>query len=129
MATFRAACVQNTAERDPEPSMAVLADLIRRARDQKSDLIMTPEVCAMLEPKRKLGREKAEYEEANAVLEQFRDLAKEGYGLVINLAPPDSDGSIDASSVVMVTAPDHGSISINGTTGVITYVHDDSAVA
>lgn len=57
--------------------MAALADQIRRARDMGGDLIMTPEVCAMLEPKRALGREKAEYEEASAVLAQFRDLAKE----------------------------------------------------
>ncbi len=75
--TFTAACVQNTADRDPAPSMAVLADLIRRARDQGGDLIMTPEVCAMLEPRRNLGREKAEFEESNAALEQFRDLARE----------------------------------------------------
>ena len=72
-----AACVQNTADRDPAPSMAALADLVRRARDMGGDLIMTPEVCTMLEPRRKLGREKAEFEESNAALEEFRGLAKE----------------------------------------------------
>jgi predicted amidohydrolase len=77
MSTFRAACVQNTADRDLAPSMAVLANLIRRARDKGGDLIMTPEVCTMLEPRRKLGREKVEFEESSAALQQFRELAKE----------------------------------------------------
>ena len=75
--TFTAACVQNCADRDPGPSMAALSDLIRRARDAGGDLIMTPEVCAMLEPRRKLGREKAQLEEANDALETFRALARE----------------------------------------------------
>jgi predicted amidohydrolase len=57
--------------------MAVLTDLIRRARDKGGDLIMTPEVCTMLEPRRKLGREKVEFEESSAALQQFRELAKE----------------------------------------------------
>ena len=75
--TFTAACVQNTAERDPAPTMAALSDLIRRARDQGGDLIMTPEVCAMLEPRRKLAMTKVELEESNSALEQFRGLARE----------------------------------------------------
>lgn len=77
MAVFTAACVQNTAQRDVAPTMAELSDLIRRARDMGGDLIMTPEVCAMLEPKRKIAQEKVELEESNAALEQFRDLARE----------------------------------------------------
>ena len=77
MTTFTAACVQNTAERDPAPSMAALADLVRRARDMGGDLIMTPEVCTMLEPRRRLGREKADFEESDASLARFRELAKE----------------------------------------------------
>ena len=77
MTTFTAACVQNCADRDPGPSMAALGDLIRQARDAGGDLIMTPEVCAMLEPRRKLGREKAQFEEANDALETFRELARE----------------------------------------------------
>ena len=55
MTVFTAACVQNTAERDAPPTMAALADLIRQARDKGGDLIMTPEVCAMMEPRRKLA--------------------------------------------------------------------------
>ena len=59
------------------PSMAALGDLIRRARDQGGDLIMTPEVCAMMEPRRKIAAGKVQVEEANEALETFRDLAKE----------------------------------------------------
>ena len=77
MTTFTAACVQNTAERDVAPTMSALSDLIRRARDMGGDLIMTPEVCSMLEPRRKLGVEKAQFEEGNDALEQFRGLAQE----------------------------------------------------
>lgn len=77
MSTFRAACVQNTAERDVAPTMAALGDLIRRARDAGGDFIMTPEVCAMMEPRRKVAAEKVEYEASNAALEEFRGLARE----------------------------------------------------
>lgn len=77
MTTFTAACVQNTAERDEAPSVAALGDLIRRARDMGGDLIMTPEVCAMMEPRRKLAAEKAGFEDANEALETLRGLAKE----------------------------------------------------
>lgn len=77
MTVFTAACVQNTAERDVAPTMAVLGDLIRQARDKGGDLIMTPEVCAMMEPRRKIAAGKVEVEEANAALEAFRALAKE----------------------------------------------------
>lgn len=77
MTVFTAACVQNTAERDVAPTMAVLGDLIRQARDKGGDLIMTPEVCAMMEPRRKIAAGKVEVEEANEALEAFRALAKE----------------------------------------------------
>jgi predicted amidohydrolase len=77
MTKFKAACIQNTADRDPAPSMAKLSELIKRARDVDSDLIMTPEVCHMLEPRRKLGVEKTQIETANESLEIFRSLAIE----------------------------------------------------
>ncbi|MFC7229663.1 Ig-like domain-containing protein [Salinirubellus salinus] len=38
----------------------------------------------------------------------------------------DSDGTLDASSVTIVTAPSSGSTSVNTTTGVVTYTHDGS---
>jgi hypothetical protein len=38
----------------------------------------------------------------------------------------DSDGTLDPSSVTIVTAPSNGSVSVNTSTGVVTYTHDGS---
>ena len=102
---FTAACVQNTAERDVAPTMATLSDLIRRARDAGGDLIMTPEVCAMLEPRRKLAATKVELEESNAALAMFKDLAKEtgAWILVGSMAVKLSDGDRFANRSFLVT--------------------------
>jgi len=102
---FTAACVQNTAERDVTPTMATLSDLIRRARDAGGDLIMTPEVCAMLEPRRKLAATKVELEESNAALAMFKDLAKEtgAWILVGSMAVKLSDGDRFANRSFLVT--------------------------
>ena len=102
---FTAACVQNTAERDVAPTMATLSDLIRRARDAGGDLIMTPEVCAMLEPRRKLAATKVELEESNAALAMFKDLAKEtgAWILVGSMAVKLSDGDRFANLSFLVT--------------------------
>ena len=74
---FTAACLQLTSGRDIAPNIAVAADLVRRARDQGADLIMTPEVSDMMEPKRALRLEKAMPEERHPMLASFRDLARE----------------------------------------------------
>ena len=102
---FTAACVQNTAERDVAPTMATLSDLIRRARDAGGDLIMTPEVCAMLEPRRKLAATKVELEESNAALAMIKDLAKEtgAWILVGSMAVKLSDGDRFANRSFLVT--------------------------
>lgn len=102
---FTAACVQNTAERDVAPTMATLSDLIRRARDAGGDLIMTPEVCAMLEPRRKLAATKVELEESNVALAMFKDLAKEtgAWILVGSMAVKLSDGDRFANRSFLVT--------------------------
>jgi predicted amidohydrolase len=102
---FKAACVQNTAERDVAPTMATLSDLIRRARDAGGDLIMTPEVCAMLEPRRTLAATKVELEESNAALAMFKDLAKEtgAWILVGSMAVKLSDGDRFANRSFLVT--------------------------
>jgi deaminated glutathione amidase len=102
---FTAACVQNTAERDVAPTMATLSDLIRRARDAGGDLIMTPEVCAMLEPRRKLAATKVELVESNAALAMFKDLAKEtgAWILVGSMAVKLSDGGRFANRSFLVT--------------------------
>lgn len=102
---FTAACVQNTAEREVAPSMAALGDLIRRARDAGGDLIMTPEVCAMLEPRRKLAATKVELEDSNAALETFKDLAKEtgAWLLIGSMAVKLSDEERFANRSFLVT--------------------------
>jgi len=74
---FTAACVQLNSGREIEPNIRVASALVRRARDAGADLIMTPEVSDMIEPKRALRREKARDEAAHPMLAAFRDLARE----------------------------------------------------
>ena len=50
--TFKAACLQMNAGRDPAPNIESLRELARRARDAGADLIMSPEVSDMIEPDR-----------------------------------------------------------------------------
>ena len=75
--SFRAACVQFTAGRDPAPNVAILDRLIRRARAEGADLIMTPEVSDMMEPRRRLALEKARPEAEHRALAACRELAAE----------------------------------------------------
>jgi predicted amidohydrolase len=74
---FTAACVQLNSGREIESNIRVASALVRRARDAGADLIMTPEVSDMIEPKRALRREKARDEAAHPMLAAFRDLARE----------------------------------------------------
>ena len=76
-AKFTAACVQITSQREFAPNVKAAGDLIRRARDAGADLIMTPEITGMFEPKRDLHLAKATDEAANPALAAFRDLARE----------------------------------------------------
>ncbi|HEY3918335.1 MAG TPA: carbon-nitrogen hydrolase family protein [Stellaceae bacterium] len=76
-ASFKAACVQLNAARDIEPNIRAASDLIRRARDAGADLVMTPEVSDMIEPKRAARLEKAREEAAHPMLAAFRALARE----------------------------------------------------
>ncbi len=74
---FTAACVQLSSGRDIEPNIKIAADLVRCARDAGADLIMTPEVSDMIEPKRTARAEKARDEASHPMLAAFRDLARE----------------------------------------------------
>jgi deaminated glutathione amidase len=76
-AAFKAACVQLNAGREIEPNIRAASDLVRRARDAGADLIMTPEVSDMIEPKRALRIQKASEETAHPMLAAFRALARE----------------------------------------------------
>jgi len=75
--TFKAACIQLNAGREIEPNIRIAADFVRRARDAGADLIMTPEVSDMIEPKRAARAEKARDEASHPMLAAFRDLACE----------------------------------------------------
>jgi predicted amidohydrolase len=74
---FKAACIQLSSAREVEPNIAAARDLIRRARDAGAELIMTPEVSDMMEPKRPLRLAKARSEAAHPMLAAFRELARE----------------------------------------------------
>jgi predicted amidohydrolase len=75
--SFKAACIQLSSAREVEPNIAAAGDLIRRARDAGAELIMTPEVSDMMEPKRPLRLAKARDEANHAMLAACRDLARE----------------------------------------------------
>lgn len=74
---LRVACVQNTADRDIEPSMAVVSDLVRRARDAGAEFITTPEVVSLIEANRAATLAKSAPEESHPALAIFQDLARE----------------------------------------------------
>jgi predicted amidohydrolase len=74
---FTAACIQTSSEREFAPNIRTVGDLVRRSRDAGADLIMTPEVVGMLEPKRERHLEKATGEADNPALAAFRELARE----------------------------------------------------
>jgi len=75
--SFTAACIQLTAGREIAPNIAAASDLVRRARDRGADIVMTPEVSDMIEPRRGLRLEKARPEAEHPMLAAFRDLARE----------------------------------------------------
>jgi predicted amidohydrolase len=76
-ASFTAACVQMNSAREFAPNIAAFRDLVREARGRGADLIMTPEVTAMFEPKRELHREKALPEAGHPFLAVAGELAAE----------------------------------------------------
>jgi predicted amidohydrolase len=75
--TFTAACIQMNSAREFEPNIAALRELVREARGRGAQLIMTPEVSAMFEPKRELHREKALPEAGHPFLAVASELASE----------------------------------------------------
>lgn len=77
MTAFKAACIQLNAGREVEPNIRAASEIVRRARAAGADLVMTPEVSDMIEPKRALRDAKARTENAHPMLAAFRDLARE----------------------------------------------------
>ena len=75
--SFTAACLQLTSDREVEANIAAVRELARRARDKGADLVMTPEVTDMMEPKRALAVAKAKDEANHPMLAAARDVARE----------------------------------------------------
>jgi deaminated glutathione amidase len=73
---FTAACIQFTAGPDPEPNILAVADMVRRARNDGADFVMTPEVTNFIESGRR-RHEKARRESDDPALAAFRDLARD----------------------------------------------------
>ncbi|MDJ0610192.1 MAG: carbon-nitrogen hydrolase family protein [Kiloniellales bacterium] len=75
-APFRAACLQLTSGREPAANISAVQGLAREAKDAGAQLIMTPEVTDMLEPRRVLAFEKALPEPDHQGLTALRALAQ-----------------------------------------------------
>jgi len=75
--SFKVACVQMTSGPAIEANVTAVSELVRRARGQSAELIMTPEVSDMIEPKRALALDKALPEDQHAMVAAFRALARE----------------------------------------------------
>jgi deaminated glutathione amidase len=73
--TFRVACLQTSASREMAENIAAVVPMIERARADGADFITTPEMVAMIEPKRPLHLAKAQGEETHPVLAAFRESA------------------------------------------------------
>ena len=77
MTSFTIAAVQTNSKRDPLDNVREVGAMIREAKARGADLITTPEVVGMVEPKRELRLAKAKPEETHEVLSGFRALSAE----------------------------------------------------
>jgi predicted amidohydrolase len=76
-AAFKVACVQLNAARDIAPNIAAASTLIRAAKAQGAQFILTPENTGMIEPKRPQMLEKAKPEAEHPAVAAFSGLAAE----------------------------------------------------
>jgi Carbon-nitrogen hydrolase len=76
-AAVRVACIQLNAGREIAPNIAAASALIREARANGAQFILTPENTSMIEPKRPLLLEKAKPEDEHPGLPAFSSLAAE----------------------------------------------------
>ena len=77
MAKFKTACVQTNTSNEMAENIAVVSDLVRRARDGGADFITTPEAVLMIERGRKNIMAKSADEAHHAGLAAFQELARE----------------------------------------------------
>jgi predicted amidohydrolase len=95
--SFTAACIQFTAGSDPESNLRTVSQLIRRARDDGADFIMTPEASNFIESGSR-RREKARREPDDPFLAGMRSLAREtGAWLLLGSLVIDPTGEPDAA--------------------------------
>ncbi|HVJ52262.1 MAG TPA: carbon-nitrogen hydrolase family protein [Aliidongia sp.] len=73
----KVACIQVSAGPDPAPNIASVGELVRRARDDGAEFILTPENVVMIEPKRAPKFAKAEDEANPFAITAFQELARE----------------------------------------------------
>jgi predicted amidohydrolase len=76
-APFKVALVQMTAAREAEPNIRMARDLVRQAKAQGADFILTPENTGMMEPNKPALLQKAKPEAEHPLLPAFAELAKE----------------------------------------------------
>jgi predicted amidohydrolase len=76
-AVFKVACVQLNAARDIAPNIVAASALIREAKAQGAEFILTPENTGMIEPKRPQMLEKAKPEAEHPAIPAFSALAAE----------------------------------------------------
>ncbi len=94
---FTAACIQFTAGPDPEPNIQRVSELIRQAREEGADFVLTPEVTNFIESGRR-RREKARPERDDPALAAFRDVAREtGLWLLVGSLVIDPAGEGDVA--------------------------------
>ena len=77
MSKLTVACVQTNSKREPADNIREISPMIREAKARGADLITTPEIVGMFEPKRKLALQTAQPEAEHDVLASFRALAAE----------------------------------------------------
>lgn len=109
MTAFRAALVQFTAARDPDPNIATVSGLVREARAGGADLVLTPENTGMLEPDDAAKLAKAEPEDDHRVLAALRDVAAEtGAWLLIGSLAVKTDDPARVANRSFLVQPDGG---------------------
>jgi predicted amidohydrolase len=77
MRSFKTALIQMSSGREVGPNIDIACRLVREARGQGAELILTPENTTMVEPKRALILEKAKTEAEHPAIPAFRTLAAE----------------------------------------------------
>ena len=75
--SFKVALVQMNSARDAEPNIRMARDLVRQAKAQGADFILTPENTGMMEPNKPALLQKAKPEAEHPLLPAFVELAKE----------------------------------------------------